>query len=119
MILRVLRKLKFNLSPPKPGDVYYGDCVYFVVGSPVEHVLHQLKDKYGNSIWNPVPSSDCYRLTVVEINSSHYNCLSEVFCRGTEQNNNIGNWKKRTQSRRFPRSYFKELVGNGLLKKEK
>ena len=120
MIGKTFRRIKHALSPPKPGDVYYGDVLYFILGNNVEFVLHGLTDKFGNIVQTPVPSEDCYRLTIVKYlpTVDQYACQSEVFCR-PPIDNNIGNWKSRSQLRRIPEVYFKELVINGLLTKEK
>lgn len=119
----MINKLKFCFNPPKVGNVYYSDPIYFVISKPIEHVLHALTNKYGNKIYHPVSSNFCYRLTV-ESDSlpSYYICKSEVFCKGVDDNgivdfNNIGIWKERSQPKRIKKDFFKEMVLNGILVK--
>jgi hypothetical protein len=114
MVIRLVRKLKLFLNPPKKGHVFYGDPSWFVIARPVEHVLHGLKDSYGVTVFTPVPSKDCFRFTVEHRGNLNYILGSEVFCK-EKTDNNIGTWKKRTQPRRMALEMFEELVLNGLL----
>ena len=122
MIGKALRKIGLLLNPPKNGDVYYGDILYFVLGNNIEFVLHGLTDKTGKLMYSPIPSEDCYRLTVIDYLSEtdQIVCHSEVFCKMVpEHPNDVGNWRPRTQPRRISQVYFKNLIVNGLLTKEK
>lgn len=117
MLARILRKFQLFLKPPKQGDVFYGDPLWFVLSQPVESVLHGLKDKYGTTVFNPVPSEGCFRFTVEQCGNSNYIFGSEVFCK-EKTDNNIGTWKKRTQPRRMNKEMFEELFFTGMLWRE-
>jgi len=123
MIVEALRRAKLVLSPPKPGDIYYGDVLFFVLGNNIEFVLHGLTNKNGDPVYSPVPSEDGFRLTILEYAGpgfTHYVCNSEIFCRDVPTHPyDLGNWRKRTQVRRLPVKYFKDLIVNGLLTKGK
>jgi hypothetical protein len=123
MIARFFRKLGLYFNPPKEGEAYVGDPDYFVSNNQIERILHSLKDKFGNDIYEPIPSKNCYRLMIVSessLDSRHYVCATEVLCKSVpEKDGDMGSWKTRTQLRRLPKVYFKDLVVNGLLKKEK
>jgi hypothetical protein len=115
MIKRLFNKIMLWLKPPKKGDIYYADSLHFVVGKPIEHILHGLKDKYGQSIWTVMQGKCCYRLTIETDVMPYYTCRSEVFCYGDLCNNNIGEWMKRTQPKRISKEYFKQLIVEGFL----
>jgi hypothetical protein len=124
MSLKILTKIKLLLKPPKVGDIFYGDPVSFVIGRPVEQVLHGLKDPSGTTLAEPVPSEDCYALTIVSDSQHAYYVLNAmVFCRRKNlpdsASQGFGEWKPRSQVRRIPRDVFKKMVVDGILKKGK
>jgi hypothetical protein len=115
MIVKFIRNIKYKLNPPKKGDVYYGDPLFFVMGRPVEYVLHSLVNKNGDHIFKIVPSPECYRLTIENDSMPYYIVKSEVFC----TNSDSFLWKERIQARRIKKDLFKEMVLEGQLIKEK
>ena len=116
MFIRLFRKISLLLNPPKKGDVYYGDPVWWIIHKPVEHILHGLKDKYGNNLYDPIPSGDCFRLTITNTSMESYYVLdSEVFCRS--KNSNVSIWMKRTQPRRMGKETLEQFVLAGMLRK--
>lgn len=117
MLTRLMLKISLFLKPPKKGDVFYGDPVWFVLSRPVEHVLHGLKDKFGNTLYTPIPSDGCFRFVVENTGMPYYILGSEVFCQ-EKSFNNIGTWMKRTQPRRMGKDMFEEMFLMGLLWRE-
>jgi hypothetical protein len=114
MFSRTIRKFKLFLRPPKKGDVFYGDPLWFVIHRPIEYILHGLKDKNGTTIHHPIPSKDCFCVVIEHCGNENYIVGTEVFC-DTKTNNNIGIWFKRSQPKRIAKEMFEELVLNGLL----
>jgi hypothetical protein len=114
MVNRTIRKLKLYFNPPKKGDVFYGDPVWFVIARPVEYVLYGLKDKNGNTVYYPIPSQGCFKLTVEHMGNLNYILDSEVLCH-TAANIAKSIWFKRSQPKRMAKEYFEELFLSGLI----
>lgn len=128
MFTRLIRKISLLLNPPKKGDTFYGDSVWWIIPRPVELILHGLKDKYGNNLYDPIPSGDCFRLTITNTSMDSYYVLdSEVFCRSKNSKpiyqcdirgiSDIGVWMKRTQPRRMSKKSLEQFVLAGMLRK--
>lgn len=118
MIKRFIKKIKLRLNPPKRGDIFFGDPVFFIISRPTEYVLHGLKNKYGLTEQNPIPSFQCYKLTIEsDFTSNYYECSSEVLCSSALGSSEL-KWKKRCQSKKISKLLFNEFVLNGLLRKE-
>lgn len=115
MFIRLARKFKLFLDPPKKGDVFYGDPLWWVVYKPVEHVLHGLKNKNGDTIHRPIPSSGCFKVTIEHLGNVYYILGSEVLC---ESKGGFGTWFKRSQPKRMAIEMFEELVLSGILWRE-
>lgn len=116
MIARFIRKIKYRLSPPKKGDIYYGDPLFFVIGRPVEYILYGLVDKNGDHLFKIVPSPECYKLTVINDSMlDYYIFKSEIFCTSSDS----FLWKERVQPRRIKKDQFKEMLLQDQLRKEK
>lgn len=116
MIRRLVLKLSLFFKPLKVGDELFGDTVWWVIPRPIEMVLHGLKDLHGATIYEPIPSKGCYKLTTEQDLGGHYILSSEVLCRTSYDH--IGVWKKRSQPRKMARSQLEEYVLNGLLWRE-
>src|ERR1700679_2266610 len=99
MFNRTIRKLKLFLNPPKKGDIFYGDPVWFILGRPTELVLYGLKDKYGANMYDPIPSKGCVKFAIEHCGNMNYILGSEVLCTIPSANERI--WMKRTQPRRM------------------
>jgi hypothetical protein len=116
MVQRFFRKLHLYFKPPKKGDVFYGDPTHFVCQRPVEQILFGLKDKYGNSTWQPIPSFYCYKITIESDSMpSYYICKAQVMCKS--QKFQLIEWQERCQPKRIDKYLFKTFVLDGLLKK--
>lgn len=116
MIAKFFRSIKLLLNPPKVGDVYYGDPLNFTNG-PFEKNLHGLKDKYGDTTWEIIPSDGCYRFIVDNASlPAYYRCESEVLCRD-KRGDNVVRWMKRCQPRRINKGSFERMIIEGQLKK--
>ena len=118
MFARVIRKFKLFLNPVKKGDTFYGDPVWFILFRPTEMVLHNLKDRNGVTMFNPIPSRGCFRFVVEQCGNENLILGSQVFCK-EKTDNNIGTWMKRTQPRRMGKEIFEELFLAGMLWREK
>lgn len=116
MLIRLARKFKLFLNPPKKGDTYYGDSLWFIVHRPVEYVLHGLKDKNGNNMYEPIPSKGAVRFLLEQCGNENYILGSEVLCRIESSQEWI--WMKRTQPRRMRKEMFEEFVIAGMLWRE-
>lgn len=117
-MIRWLQKLKLYLNPPKEGDVYVGNPIFFVVNRPIEKILHGMKDKYGMSMWEVVPSDDAYKLTIESGSMpTYYKCKSEILV--IDMSFSYKKWLVRTQSRRIGKSMFIDMILNGLIQKQK
>lgn len=117
MLTRLVRKISLFVNPPKQGHTFYGDPVWFVLSRPVEHVLHNLKDKFGNTIYTPIPSNGCFRFVVEFCGNENYILASEVFCK-EKSLDSLGTWMKRTQPRRMSKLMFDEMFVMGMLWRE-
>jgi hypothetical protein len=117
MLFRLYTKVKLWIRPPKSRDAYCANPKNFVIGKPIEQVLHGLKNKHGETIYFPMPSDDCYRLTIESDVMPYYICMSEVFIHGKNWDNNFGLWMKRSQPKRIGKDYFKQLIVDGILRK--
>lgn len=123
MLKRLFKRIELLIRPPREGDVYYADPTMFVLAKRVEYILHNLVDKYGATLYEPVPSDYCYRLTVSSCSMlpKCYVLDSEVFCRGTDYmvvlSNNIGEWKKRSQPKKIGKELFEHLIIMGILRR--
>jgi hypothetical protein len=123
MMTCLLRKINLFLDPPKKGDIYYGDPVWFIISRPTEFILHGLKDKYGNIMYDPVPSKGGVRFIIEHCGNLNFILGSEVLCHLLNRNKPVMDindfvWKKRTQPRRMAREMFREFVLTGMLWKE-
>jgi hypothetical protein len=114
-VFSFLLKIKLFFNPPQKGDIFYGNPKYFIVGKPIEQVLHSMKDISGDSIWYSIPSDGCYKVKVCEKNFYHY----IVECEVLSLNKITGkkNWLKRTQNKRISKESLTYLIGQGFLKK--
>jgi hypothetical protein len=122
MIIKWFRKLKFYFKPPKKGEKYLANPSSFIIHKPIEHVLHSLTNKNGDSILLPIPSDDCHKLTIeIAAMPTYYVCKSEVFCRGVGESdspdNKMGKWMERNQVKRVSKVLFRDMVVHGLLRK--
>lgn len=113
MFLRIVRKIGLLIKPPKKGDIFHGDPVWFIIPRPIEMVLHGLKDKFGTNLYDPIPSKDCFRFTIEQCGNEIYILNSEVLCRNKFSDMLV--WMKRTQPRRIGKDMFEEMFLNGLL----
>ena len=116
MIRRLVLKISLFLRPLKKGDILYGDPVWWIIPRPIEMVLHDLKDRFGTNLYDPIPSEGCYKLTIEKDLDSYYVLDSEVLC--NTKFSGIGFWKKRSQPRRMARLQLEEYILNGLLWRE-
>ena len=121
--MKLFRKIALFLRSPQKGDVYYGNSKDYVIGKPMEAVLHGLRDKEGNPTWIPVPSTHSYKL-VIKISATipYYVCDTEVFCMNAKSMTPVyfeGNWMKRSQPRRIPKERLYQMIVDGLLKRSK
>lgn len=116
MLTRISRTFSLYFNPPKVGDVFYGDPVWFIISRPIELVLHGLKDKFGTNLYDPIPSQGCFRFTVESTAMPYYRMTSEVLCKHKFTEKPI--WMKRSQPRRIPKEMFRELFLMGLIWRE-
>src|SRR5580700_9597237 len=117
MIRRMILKFSLFFKPFKIGDEFFGDPTWWVIPRPIELVLHGLKDRQGLTIYDPIPSDGCFKLTIEKEMEGYYVLSSEVFC--THKTiNNIGTWMKRSQPRKLGRLQLEEYFLNGLLWRE-
>lgn len=114
-MLKLFKAILLDLNPPKMGDVYIGDPLYFILGRPVEHVLHGLTNISGASLWKPFPGNECYRLKIESVSSPYFICNAEALCTDGE----VSNWRSRSQPRRIDKFKFKRMIVDGILKKQK
>lgn len=115
MITKLLQKLKFKISPPKAGDVFYGDSYDFVIGSNVEKVLHGMQTRNGDPIWSIVPGKDTYRLTIESTTMPNYYRLTAE-CLSYRVHDDAKAWLKRSQPRRICKPKLMEMILNGTIK---
>lgn len=121
----MLKKLKkFYLKvclyfhSPRIGDIHFGNPKDFVIGRPIEYVLHGLKDRTGATMWHPIPTFGCFRLTIEKETPEKdgYVCRSEVLC-DTERGLHLIDWHRRSQPKLINKSMFKGFILNSTLKK--
>jgi hypothetical protein len=122
MISKLFNKIYLFLRKPKPEDVYYGNPSFFVISNPIELVLHGLTDIQGRQIHMPIPSDDCYKMTIYSDSMpDYYICESEVLCSRIENSELFipDGWKKRTQVRRIDKDRFHQMILSKTLKRGK
>lgn len=109
-------KIKLYFYPPKVGDVYYGDPLDFILGSEMEKFMHGMKDQFGHSLWNTVPSKLCYKLTIETDYLSYYRCTSEVL---TSNAYDVceKKWLRRSQPRRIFKKALHKMIIDGKIEK--
>lgn len=116
MIRKLIRKIKLYFNPPMPGDVYYGDPFDFIVGSTIEHILHKMKNKEGDSLYDVIPSDFTYRLTIESDSTPYYKCKAEVLAQNCSDNKK--EWLTRVQPRRIWKNVFERMIVDGRLEKD-
>lgn len=117
MLKRFIRKLSLFVNPPKEGDIYFGDPIWFIISRPIELILHNLKDKFGTNLYDPIPSKGCFKLTVIYCGDKNYILESKVLCSNKFTDTKM--WMQRTQQRRMTKEMFEELIFDGMLWREK
>jgi len=116
MFNRFVRKIKLILNPPKSGDVFYGDPIFFIIHKPIEYVLHGLKNKHGENICDPIPSKGCFRLTISLCGHIYFLLDSEILCKfNDDEGQGSWFWMKRTQPKRLAKEALEELILSGML----
>jgi hypothetical protein len=118
MLKSLYNRIKLHFNPPKAGDTFYAHPAYFVICKPMEQILHGLKDKFGNSLYEPIPSNRCYRITIEsDTMPDYYRCTAEVFCvqANAQFITNGGKWMPRCQPKRIGKSFLKSLLIDGKL----
>src|SRR5579859_4336577 len=111
MFKRLIARVKLKIDPPRTGDVFLGDPFEFIMGSVIEHVLHGTRSIYGFAAWHPIPSKECYRLTVESDSMPYYRCTAEVLCTSADGDSKA--WKKRSQPRRILKHVFHDMIVEG------
>jgi hypothetical protein len=118
MLKRLITKIKLSIKPPKKGEVYAGDPIFFLVGRNVEDVLFGLRNKYGERMWSPIPSFGCFKLVITNDSlKDYYICEAHALCEDVLFRER--EWKVRSQPRRINKYLFNHMILQGLLKKEK
>ena len=118
MFKYLYKKFRLYFNPIKPGEVYYGNPKNFIVGKPMEYILHGLKDTTGTTMWHPIPSDCCYKLTIKNHSPEKdlYECESEVLC-DTEKGLHLVDWHRRSQRKNISKPIFEYFILNGLLER--
>ena len=109
------KKMRLFMSPPQVGDQYDADPFDFIIGKPVERVLHGLVAPDGDSLWDAVPSHGCYRIRIQSTIMPYYICTAEALCRSADGDNT--EWKSRSQLRRMSKAQFHQMIIEGRLTK--
>jgi hypothetical protein len=119
MLANLINRIKFFIRPPRIGDVYYGDSLLFIIGKPVEYVLHGLKDKNGNTILYPVPGFYCYKITLEaeDKENKYFAFKSEVLCKGLDGLISANEWQKRCQLKKISKKLFRDLFITGFIER--
>jgi hypothetical protein len=119
ILMKWFAKFKLWMNPPKKGEVYHGDNFDFLIGKPMEQILHGLRDKNGNPIYNPAFGEGSYKVTILLDCMPYYvlECDSLVYENSYSNNRNDFRWVKRTQNRRIPKNHVIEMILDGRLKK--
>ena len=114
-------KLYLYFRSPKMGSVYFGNPKRFIIGKPIEYVLHGLKDKDGDTMFEPIPGDHCYKISIDKTEENTYSISTEVFCKLTSKynlntgNSDFGKWMKRCQNRKIGKEYLLSLILDGTL----
>lgn len=117
MIKELARKIELYFYPPYPGDVYYGDPFEFVIGKPMEQVLHKMRSVGGHeAFWEAVPSEHCVRLTIESDSMPYYRCTSEILATNVA-NQSEKKWLRRVQPRRILKEVFHQMIIDGRIEK--
>jgi len=113
---RWFKRIKLYFNPPKKGDVYNGDSTFFIGSKYLEAVAHRLVDIEGNHIWDRIPGSDTYKLTIESDVMPYYICKAQCLARGHGGYNY--SWRDRSQVRRINKWIFVELILDGTIVKQ-
>lgn len=116
-IEKLVRKIKLYFDPPYERDCYYGDPFEFIIGKPLERVLHKMTTNTGDTLWETVPSDRCYRLTIESCSMpSYYRCTSEVLATSVNDPSDK-KWLKRSQPRRILKEVFHQMIIDGRIER--
>lgn len=116
-MMRWFRKLKLKfLNPPKEGDAYYSDSLFYVIANNIEKVMHGMRDKHGDAIWQVIPGDDTYRLTIESTMMPYYRCKAEVLATNVDFSQK--KWLSRSQPRRISKEKFLDMILDGEIKKQ-
>jgi hypothetical protein len=112
-------KLKLSFTPPKKGDIYIGDNFDFLIGKPMEQILHGLRNRNGDPIYDPAIGIDSYKVTIIRDSMPYYvlECHSLVYATGSKSGSTEFKWLKRNQDRRIMKDLFQDMILEGRLKK--
>ena len=109
-MLKKIRRLLLKLNPPKKGDEYAADALFFVLGRAIEQVLFGMTDKFGNRLYDSALGDDSYRIVISSEQSTYFVCQVYTLC--TDSKGSFI-WLKRSQPRRFRKEMFKDMIVNG------
>ncbi|MCX9024634.1 MAG: hypothetical protein OIN85_00895 [Candidatus Methanoperedens sp.] len=105
--------IKFLFSPPKEGDVYSGDAFDFVVGKPIESVLHGMRDQYGNPTHDVIPGNNTYKIKIVKIFETYYSCKMQALVEDRITHQKA--WLLRSQDRKISKELLKHWALEGRI----
>jgi hypothetical protein len=107
-----------KLNAPKKGDVYVGDNFDFLIGKQTEQILHGLRDRYGDPVYQPAIGEGSYKLTIVIDCLPYYIAEADALVYATHRADKAGyKWLKRTQNRRIHKHIVLDMILDGRLKK--
>jgi hypothetical protein len=116
MIKGLFNLAKAYVSPPKVGDVYYGHPIDLLTHGTFEGVLHGLRARGGDALWDIIPSSDAYRLTVMSTSMPYYICQGEVLAQNKDTLKK--EWMPRSHARRIRKEIFRSMLVEGRIEKK-
>lgn len=114
MFKKIARLLDHWISPPIKGEMYSGDALYFMVGKPTEQILHKMRTRNGDTLWDLDLGEDSYRLTIESVQPTYYVCRSQVLARKCTDPS-WREWLGRGTPRRIKKDSFDDMVKQGIL----
>lgn len=118
MIVRLIRKIKLKLYPLKKGEVLYGDCLDFNIGSILNQVRHGLRSPEGDLKYTFWYGENTYRITIVRTCMPYYVFDAEVLTKSIDDNGQFV-WKKRHMANRVMKSKINDMILTGKLTRSK